>query len=870
MLGPVCSFRQEEGFMSSVRLGVSVRCFRVSIISRLLLAVLGYCLPAFAQTTVGLPPFSTIHDTLYDDVKVNDGSILLKLPIRTKAGIIPFSYSLVSNIAIGTSTAQLIPTWTHMTSVGLSRGIKTDWINYRDTYCADGTTKTTQMWDYEFTDGLGASHFVLGMRADTAACYAESLNGTTNDQSGYSVSLNSTTLHPTISDSSGNHVTPIPWNEGTSNNQLPGTSTLTDSNGNELAFTTSCTANCSPGGNQVSTTTYTDTTGQTALTQTTYESYIQLNGYYVYVTTKDVHSWTDAAGHQQSYTVNYAPYTQRTNFGCVAPVDQPATTVYMPANIVAPDGTYTISYEATPGFSGDVTGRISKIVFPSGASIQYSYTSGHNGLACYNPGQYDNEVNSITVPVLTRTLTDTKGIAHKWVYDTTQGAAETVVTDPSGNDTVYLFAFENAGTSFTRYPYETQRQLYQGSHTSGTLMETVTTCYNGNTTNCANPANGTVGLPFTQKDLYTTLAGMTTSSRVTQLFDSYGNVTRTASYDFGASTPTRTVDTPIGSYQSGVGCNPIGNNINNRTCSINTWAGNVGGTLVSSSGFTYDLQKGNLSSRSDQTVVAGTAAYLNTGYTYNANGTLNQVTDVNGAQTTYRNYACNGNFAQKISEPLSLSKSMTWDCNGGVVQVSKDENSQPTTSFYFQGSAADPYYRPLSLTDPLNNAANFAYSPATFESVMNFGTVSTSDSLTTTDGFGHQLLVQHRQAQGSSSFDTVQYVYDANFRNSSVSLPCSVAAGTGCSTATTTTTYCRLGRPLTVTDGGGGTVSYTYVKNDGLQSVGPTQIFQKQLEYDGLGRLTSVCEITSASGSGACGQANSATGFLTKYTYDAL
>jgi hypothetical protein len=65
-------------------------------------------------------------------------------------------------------------------------------------------------------------------------------------------------------------------------------------------------------------------------------------------------------------------------------------------------------------------------------------------------------------------------------------------------------------------------------------------------------------------------------------------------------------------------------------------------------------------------------------------------------------------------------------------------------------------------------------------------------------------------------------------------------------------------------------ISHEYVQNDVLQSVGPTLIFQKQLEYDGLGRLTSVCEITSASGSGSCGQSNPATGLLTKYSYNAL
>jgi YD repeat-containing protein len=55
------------------------------------------------------------------------------------------------------------------------------------------------------------------------------------------------------------------------------------------------------------------------------------------------------------------------------------------------------------------------------------------------------------------------------------------------------------------------------------------------------------------------------------------------------------------------------------------------------------------------------------------------------------------------------------------------------------------------------------------------------------------------------------------------------------------------------------------------QKVTGTQAFQKQLEYDGLGRLTSVCEISSTlSGVGTCLQVTSQTGYWTKYTYDAL
>ena len=48
------------------------------------------------------------------------------------------------------------------------------------------------------------------------------------------------------------------------------------------------------------------------------------------------------------------------------------------------------------------------------------------------------------------------------------------------------------------------------------------------------------------------------------------------------------------------------------------------------------------------------------------------------------------------------------------------------------------------------------------------------------------------------------------------------------------------------------------------------QSFSRQYEYDGLGRLTSVCEITSGTGSGPCGQSVPATGYWTTYAYDVL
>jgi RHS repeat-associated protein len=162
------------------------------------------------------------------------------------------------------------------------------------------------------------------------------------------------------------------------------------------------------------------------------------------------------------------------------------------------------------------------------------------------------------------------------------------------------------------------------------------------------------------------------------------------------------------------------------------------------------------------------------------------------------------------------------------------------------------------------------------ESALTFNSnASTQDALTVADGFGRQLLVQRRQAPGSSNFDTVQTSYDSAGRPYRISQPFVATAGQTSSTAPhTDTTFDAVNRPLQTVDAGGGTVSYSYAQNDVLITVGPAPTGEstkkRQLEYDGLGRLKSVCEVTSATGSGSCGQSVSATGYLTQYTYDAL
>jgi RHS repeat-associated protein len=259
--------------------------------------------------------------------------------------------------------------------------------------------------------------------------------------------------------------------------------------------------------------------------------------------------------------------------------------------------------------------------------------------------------------------------------------------------------------------------------------------------------------------------------------------------------------------------------------------------------------------------------------TYFDTGKVQAATDVNGAQTTYTygTGSCGNSFATSIAFPLSLTGSQTWNCIGGVKTSAIDANGRTTTFTY---TDAD-YWRINSTTDAASNVASMTYNSATSaESSLVFnGGNSTVDALKTLDSLGRTHVTQRRQSP-SGNYDSVESDFDSRGMPIRSTLPYSGTAGqTNSSGPSVNTTYDALGRKTQSTDAGGKTVTISYSQNDTYRTLGPhptgENAKQKQLEYDGLGRLTSVCEITSVTGSGACAQTSAQTGFWTKYTYDA-
>jgi hypothetical protein len=206
--------------------------------------------------------------------------------------------------------------------------------------------------------------------------------------------------------------------------------------------------------------------------------------------------------------------------------------------------------------------------------------------------------------------------------------------------------------------------------------------------------------------------------------------------------------------------------------------------------------------RAATTVLAKTFAYYDT-------GNVKVATDVNGAQTTYTYGACGNSFPTTVSEPLGLSESATWNCSGGVELAATDENGHTVSTSY-----TDPYFwRANSTTDQLSNVTNITYNQTSVESSMNFnGSISTSDLLATADGVGRSHLSQIKESQGSTTYDSIETDYDSLGRPSRATVRYAATAGqTNSSAPSTNTAYDALSRPTQVTDGGGGTTTYSYL-----------------------------------------------------------
>ena len=488
--------------------------------------------------------------------------------------------------------------------------------------------------------------------------------------------------------------------------------------------------------------------------------------------------------------IRHSPLRQTSAAGIA---EYSASSVSLPTKITLPDNTfYSLSYEPTPG-GGGYTGRVQSITLPTGGTITYGYGSTNDGVSC---------VDGSTVS-LTRTTPDTG--SHSWQYSRAQVGTnwQTTITDPTGNDTVATF----------NGIYELEHQVYTGSKTSGTLLATVDTCYNGATPDSGGTCLSTTPiLPFTQVDTYKRLPSLSggVSSQSTAKYDAtYGRLTETDEFDFGA------VGGGVGSEirQKTITYATLGNSINDRpyqvsicpgTCTGSNFTAQTsysydGGTLTTTSGTPqHSSVTGARGNVTQVTSFVATGATLTKSLAYYDTGGLYTSTDVNSAVTKYSfsdsTSSCGNSFPTNVqSVALSLTRSVSWNCVAGVQTGATDENGNSTSITYNDTH----FWRPTAYKDAANNQTNYTYatSPSfTVESTLSFNSGnSVADQLTTLDSLGRPHVSQTKQGPTASNYDSVETDYDALGRAFKTSMPYSGTAGQANGANFLTTTFDGIG-----------------------------------------------------------------------------
>jgi RHS repeat-associated protein len=621
------------------------------------------------------------------------------------------------------------------------------------------------------------------------------------------------------------------------------TPSVTDSNGNQITISGSS---------------FIDTTGNTALT---------IGGG---APNPQTFKYTDTNGNTQTVSMNYSTYTVETAFGCSGVTEYGAngtTQNSLVSSITFPDGSsYKFTYEATPGHSGNVTGRLSGVQLPQGDWIYYSYSGGNEGIECADG----------STAGLTRTLNIDSGSASStWTFTRSfpngSGTSHTAVVDGLNNNLAYDFV---QATGFTAEYLETNRSVYNGAAT-GTPVIARGTCYNAASYPCLKTA---ISLPLSQVDTYESINGSGLHGSTVTYNTSYGMPKENEVYDFGTSTSRASPPLRIENWTYGYSIpdliteDEVFDGNNNEAGNTTYFYDQT--TPTTSSGVPQHISvsgpRGNLTTVNQY--ASSSVEYTITA-TYEDTGSVLTVTTPNG--TSALSYDSTFVYGTGVSLPtpssgVALNASESFDTSyTGLPKTATDFNGQVTS---------DPSYDSmLRLTEALypdEGKTLWSYTPTTVTADIYQTSNIYSTAETQVDGYDRLSRTVLSNGQSSDPWYQQDSCYDANGNVSFVSY---AYQGTGlgeskvCSGAGTSYTYDVLGRVTSVTQSDSETRSYTYSER-ATQFTDENNV-KRISQVDGLGRTTIVCEISSnnsmpGSGSTAgCGTDISGTGFATSYSY---
>jgi hypothetical protein len=745
----------------------------------------------------GTPPFGSFGGGPFDIVNLANLNVHFAVPIVHKAERgMPFTYDLSYDSSIWYPSGG---TWAHVANWGW-RGVTeaaAGYITYAGTprICSGGHYQWFNNWAYH--DSAGTVHpMPTTFYVTTCPDGVDRGTAIATDGSGF-------TLYAEAA------LTPIAnvWGVGglridapLQDPSQPGT--VTDRNGNYFSSATNSGVMS-----------FTDTLGKIQLKVSP-------------TTNPNSYQFLNPSGTYSQITVNYySNYHVKTNFGCNGINEADAGTPLLVKSIVLPGqmGQYTFDYEKNSDGT-TYTGRIASITLPTGGTITYAYSGGTNGIECADG----------SAATLTRTTPDS---ATGWMYTRagTPPSTTTTVASPDGQS--------NQTLTFSGI-YETNRTVKQGT----TLIDTLTTCYNGNA--LANCPTATVGPAISSKAVYQQLPSGLISMQQTKYNTTYGLVTDVYAYDYpGGTSELQRTHVDYVAFKP----NSLGATIQNLPSAVTVYSVLNGAEQTKSvTSYFYDEStptpvtvaqhqtitcnpntvqncRGNLTTVKYTT--QGTAT-LNKQFTYYDTGSIKTSIDVNGTSgTTTYNYAdnttsCEMAFPTSLSLPVNLSESMTWNCKGGVMTGFVDANNKSASWTYGDAN----YWRPTVTSDLAGISTNLSYTSNSAESVLSVVTgQSVIDTVTTLDGLGRPNVAQRLQSPGGSNYDSIETDYDALGRPHRNTMPYLGTKGqTNSSAPDVLAQYDPLNRVTQVTDKNSGKQSFTFNpgtgsawKNDVLVTLSP-------------------------------------------------
>jgi RHS repeat-associated protein len=585
-------------------------------------------------------------------------------------------------------------------------------------------------------------------------------------------------------------------------------------------------------------------------------------------------------GGTMTYTFCVATYSLNPNIWCGDPTNCPAgarpRTVIQ--SIVIPNNTaWKFEYDGTNGNGGE--GDLTKIIFPTGGSISYTWTN----YAICTPS---NPHATAGVPVVaSRTVDANDGTGpHTWTYGQTYSETNGIITSllttvtgpaPQNNVTTHTQTALGGLCTFN----ETEVARYNGAVSQANLIEKVDTVY-GYSHNPSLPAND----PFATvmnvvPTVITTTLGNGQTKKVVKTYDTgvpltvppgsgtniiYGNLLSEQEYDYGNGSPGALIRTTNTNYQAISNSSYLAANLLALPSSVQITDGS--GVQRAYTTFGYDESPSPSGVHGNQTSahhwLNTTGTYLTSTSVFNTNGTIASTTDPKLNTTSYgysSGYA--GSGPTSVTNPKSQTTSFTYDFNTGQKASVTDPNSQKTSYTY------DVMWRLASATYPDGGGETITHQESTFPfSATSTKKIAANQSRVATnffDGLGRLSETQLTDLEGK---DFTVTTYDADGRVASVTNP--YRSTSDPSYGVTTTAYDALNRPTQVTKQDGSVVKTAYCGSTTLvtDEVG----HWRRSKTDGLGRPIEVDEPNSTSASVNVCPGTGEPIWVTTYGYDTL